>query len=210
MQDEGLSLSESLGTKGSAGGCFNSGVLQGVPETGMRQGGLGPAWALSSKSSDTRWGPSEGLFRRPAVLGKVTSGSSCSLTPLLSLTQGVLDSYTCPCSSYQIPAVSWLLRATLTPPAAVAIPDLSLPHGTSARGIRVKLLACSEHNAGVELVALGLQGGPWHLRRGPGRSLPFSPHLGTLYSWATPSAITGPGTGLMPHKPGTFRALLFT
>lgn len=98
----------------------------------------------------------------------------------------------------------------LAPPAAVAVPDLSFPHGTSARGVRVKLLACSEHNAGVKLVALGLQGGSWHLRCGPGRSLPFSPHLGTLSSRATPSAITGPGTGLMPHKPGTFRALLFT
>ena len=45
MQDEGLSLSESLGTEGSAGGCFSSGVLQGVPETGMWRVGwaqLGP------------------------------------------------------------------------------------------------------------------------------------------------------------------------
>lgn len=113
------------------------------------------------------------------MLGKVTSGSSCSLTPLLSLTQRVPDSYNCPYSSCQIPAVPWLLRVTLTPPAAVPIPDLSLPHRTCTRGVRVKLLACSEDNSGVELVALGLQGGPWHLRCGPGRSLPFSPHLGT-------------------------------
>lgn len=113
------------------------------------------------------------------MLGKVTSGSSCSLTPLLSLTQRVPDSYNCPYSSCQIPAVPWLLWVTLTPPAAVAIPDLSLPHGTPTRGVRVKLLACSEDNSGVELVALGLQGGPWHLRCSPGRSLPFSPHLGT-------------------------------
>ena len=45
MQDEGLSFSESLGTEGSAGGCFSSGVLQGVPETGMWRVGwaqLGP------------------------------------------------------------------------------------------------------------------------------------------------------------------------
>lgn len=56
---------QSLGTEGSARGCFSSGVLQGVPETGMRQGGLGPAWALSSKSSDARWVLLEGLFRRP-------------------------------------------------------------------------------------------------------------------------------------------------
>ena len=73
------------------------------------------------------------------MLGKVTSGSSCSLTPLLSLTQHVPDSYNCPYSSCQIPAVPWLLRVTLTPPAAVQIPDLSLPHGTSTQGVRVKL-----------------------------------------------------------------------
>lgn len=81
--------------------------------------------------------------------GKVTSGSSCSLTPLLSLTLGVPDSYDCPYSGCQIPAVSWLLRVTLTPPAAVAIPDLALPHGTSTRGVRVKLLACSEDSSGA-------------------------------------------------------------
>ena len=82
------------------------------------------------------------------MLGKVTSGSSCSLTSLLSLTLGVPDSYDCPYSGCQIPAVPWLFQVTLTPPAAVAIPDLSLPNRASTQGVRVKLLACSEDSSG--------------------------------------------------------------
>ena len=145
------------------------------------------------------------------MLGKVTSGSSCSLTPLLSLTLGVPDSYDCPYSGCQIPAVPWLLRVTLTPPAAIAIPDLSLPHGASTRGVRVKLLACSEDSSGSwepECGAGGSGSARWALalEMQPREEPPIlsSPRNTCYPPGRPPSAITGPGTGLTPCKPGTF------
>ena len=58
------------GDRGECGGLLQQWCSPGGAWDWHVAGGLGPAWALSSKSSDPRWVPLGGLFRRPGSARK--------------------------------------------------------------------------------------------------------------------------------------------